>query len=597
MAFSDELKNDVIDVDSYNQEVKEYLPKLTEDYISKNNEFLNEYFSEIKFMLGIDEDISNYSFERKKDFLKKELTKYDLTFADTDSHEEEQFEKKYKEFLENQEKDKKIVIEKVIKILKYTQDEFAHQIDEFEKKIEKAKEEIGNIAKEIRDKSDEISEEQKELEKINQEIESLEKEQEELEQKISDVETEIEKLEKKDSLSEEEKERLSELENELSGLQDKNFDLREKINDKKSEKKEKDTNISDLTASREELRKNRDENLEIVNNANEELKKAKEAYLKNGEEIDRIAKENNIDIDSILNPKVTEKKEENNEEKDKEENGNKKEDKSSSKGTGSGVVTYTQPENVEREQTQNNMPASYRPDVLNDFAKCSNTKDRLEMYINNPEGFSLLANSIKNRSVFDFFKNRRVKRAILNNNKELQMNMKDKGEYIDLLNQALGNSNFTDVEKNIFNKMFDKNSNANILSGLSNYTDAEIEAIYSVVGKINSKDFSSNPEIAKRINYEIMPYIKSGILNEYSSRKPIGRFSAKNEITARNQNISYISSEITNYSSKFVVPNQEQIYSSNPFTSELSKFRNINPPMHTQPQPGNGPRTPQPPTR
>ena len=173
MAFSDELKNDVIDVDSYNQEVKEYLPKLTEDYISKNNEFLNEYFSEIKFMLGIDEDISNYSFERKKDFLKKELTKYDLTFADTDSHEEEQFEKKYKEFLENQEKDKKIVIEKVIKILKYTQDEFAARINEFNEKLENAKLELENKLNEIKEKEEEIKKENEEIERLNEENESL----------------------------------------------------------------------------------------------------------------------------------------------------------------------------------------------------------------------------------------------------------------------------------------------------------------------------------------------------------------------------------------------------------------------------------------
>ena len=64
----------------------------------------------------------------------------------------------------------------------------------------------------------------------------------------------------------------------------------QQADDKKSEKKEKDTNISDLTASREELRKNRDENLEIVNNAYEELKYLNEIQGKE-EQIEKKIKE------------------------------------------------------------------------------------------------------------------------------------------------------------------------------------------------------------------------------------------------------------------------------------------------------------------
>lgn len=595
MAFSDELKNDVIDVDSYNQEVKEYLPKLTEDYISKNNEFLNEYFSEIKFMLGIDEDISNYSFERKKDFLKKELTKYDLTFADTDSHEEEQFEKKYKEFLENQEKDKKIVIEKVIKILKYTQDEFAARINEFNEKLENAKLELENKLNEIKEKEEEIKKENEEIERLNEENESLSNEYEEINNEIAEIEAEISDLESKDSLTDEEKERLESLKDELTDLQDKSDDIRLKINDNKSTIREKQDNITDLTKEKEDLISERNDNLKVYGEAEAALQNAREAYLKNGEEIKKVAEENNIDIDGIFDEKVSEEKEsdETVEKEQKDKGSNNSKDTSTVAVAPNNNAPEIQPEET---QLIDYTPSKYDPNVLNDFANCSNKKERFEMYINNTAGFSVLASSIQNRRIFDFWKNHRVKRAIEANNKELLNNMKDSDEYISMIDKALGSKDFNTDEREMFSRLFDKDSNENILNGFSKYSDKDVENMYNVINRLNTKDFRGNSELAKKINSEIMPYIKSGILYDYANRKSIGRFSSKHELTGKNQLINYITNETTNYSTRYTQANIEQNYKSNPFTSELSKYSNREP-VVTAPQPETPTRSPKTRTR
>ena len=46
MAFSDELKNGVEkDIEGYNQEINNYIPRLKDEYIKENDTFIDNYFS------------------------------------------------------------------------------------------------------------------------------------------------------------------------------------------------------------------------------------------------------------------------------------------------------------------------------------------------------------------------------------------------------------------------------------------------------------------------------------------------------------------------------------------------------------------------
>lgn len=276
-------------------------------------------------------------------------------------------------------------------------------------------------------------------------------------------------------------------------------------------------------------------------------------------------------MDGILNKKTNDGKENKEEMKDEKVS---KDTKAVTTGSAGAVVNPV-------EQESSKLPTNYSADAMNDFARCSNSSDRKATFIDNPAGYAALCDSLKNRSIFNFWKNHRVKRALADNNKELLNNMKDSSEYSTLLDNALGSDLSTD-EKEIFENLFDKDSPDNILNGFSKYTDKDMENLYNVVNKLNSKDFSNNPELAKKINSDIMPYIKSGVLNDLANRKILGRFNSKYEMTGKNQRINYISNEITSYSSKHGL-NSNIKENINPFTSRLYQGVNKEEPVNNQP--------------
>ena len=109
-----------------------------------------------------------------------------------------------------------------------------------------------------------------------------------------------------------------------------------------------------------------------------------------------------------------------------------------------------------------------------------------------------------------------------------------------------------------------------------------MENLYNIVNKLNSKDFSNNPELAKNINSDIMPYIKSGVLNDLANRKILGRFNSKYEMTGKNQRINYISNELASYSAKHGL-NSGVKESSNLFTSRLQDEVTKGVPVNNQP--------------
>ena len=381
---------------------------------------------------------------------------------------------------------------------------------------------------------------------------------------------EKEALEEKEDLSPEEKERLEEIKKSLNPMIEE-YESKENLRDGKNDEiNTKDQNIKNLEKEKSDLQAAHDESKKIYDEAKESVEMAKEAYEKNGEEILRVAKENDIDVDEILNKKTNDEKENKEEMKDEKVS---KDAKAATTGSAGAVVNP-----VEQESAK--LPTNYSADAMNDFARCSNSSDRKATFIDNPAGYAALYDSLKNRSIFNFWKNHRVKRALADNNKELLNNMKDSSEYSTLLDNALGSDLSTD-EKEIFENLFDKDSPDNILNGFSKYTDKDMENLYNVVNKLNSKDFSNNPELAKKINSDIMPYIKSGVLNDLANRKILGRFNSKYEMTGKNQRINYISNEITSYSSKHGL-NSGVKESSNLFTSRLNLDVNKEP-VNNQP--------------
>ena len=77
MAFSDELKNGVEkDIEGYNQEINNYIPRLKDEYIKENDTFIDDYFSSRIKDSNI--DLSGVPYERKKAMALKEFAKYDL---------------------------------------------------------------------------------------------------------------------------------------------------------------------------------------------------------------------------------------------------------------------------------------------------------------------------------------------------------------------------------------------------------------------------------------------------------------------------------------------------------------------------------------
>lgn len=573
MAFSDELKNDVIDIDSYNTEVKEGIDKLRDKYIKENDTFIDEYYKSSLPDSKI--DISSVPYEQKIATAKKEFAKYDYD-AGTDISGD--FEKRYEQYLKDQEQNQERRISKALEILKYTQDEFAAKINTFDEKLDKAKEKLAKQDNEIKEKENQIINEKAEVAIIKEEIKKLEEELEKLNDQITILYDKKQELEGKDNLTDKEKEELDKINKELSPLT-KEYEDKEKIKDDKEVViKEKEAKISEYEKEKSDLETKRAENQKIYDEAIETLSKSKEAYTKNGEEIKKVAEENNIDYEGILNPKASEEKEKAQEKQEEKGKDTPKEAKTS----GGNTVAAPTAGPISQEEIKSNMPTNYSPNVMDDFAKCSNSKERMDMYINNPAGFEALANSIQNRGITDFWKNHRVKRAIENNNKELLKNMKDPSDYVDLINNALGSDGFGKNEQSLFEKLFDKKSKENILNGFSKYSNEEIESLYNVVNKLNSKDFKDNPELAKKIDSQIMPYIKSGVLVDYSKRKPLGRFNSKHEMTGKNQYINYISSETTKYSAKCM---EENIQSgkTNVFSDGLKK--GINPPTPTPPVP------------
>lgn len=512
MAFSDELKNGVEkDIEGYNQEINNYIPRLKDEYIKENDTFIDDYFSSRIKDSNI--DLSGVPYERKKAMALKEFAKYDL---ENGTNYEEDFNKEYEEYLNKFAKNK----EKIIHILIHTQDEFAEKIKETEEKLKEA--------------NNELLEQEKELESIKNQIDS----------------------------------KLDESKNKRDELKDKEI----KINDKNTE-------IKDLEKEKSDLQTKHTESQKIYNDAKESLEKAKEAYVKNGEEILRIAKENGIDVNGIFNEKNDLEDGTKGEKKDKNEKGS-----NDAKEVPAGSAIN------QDEQNNANLPSKYSPDAMNDFAKCSNSSDRKAKFIDNPAGYAALCDSLKNRSMLNFWKNHRVKRALADNNKELLKNMKDSSEYSTLLDNALGSDLSTD-EKKIFENLFDKDSPNNILNGFSKYTDKDMENLYNVVNKLNSKDFSNNPELAKKINSDIMPYIKSGVLNDLANRKILGRFNSKYEMTGKNQRINYISNEIASYSAKHGI-NSNIKENINPFTSRLYQGVNKEVPVNSQPTKTPTARTP-----
>ena len=77
-----------------------------------------------------------------------------------------------------------------------------------------------------------------------------------------------------------------------------------------------DNRIKNLEKEKSDLQAAHDESKKIYDEAKESVEMAKEAYEKNGEEILRVAKENDIDVDGILNKKTNDGKENKEEMKD-----------------------------------------------------------------------------------------------------------------------------------------------------------------------------------------------------------------------------------------------------------------------------------------
>lgn len=571
MAFSDELKNGVEkDIEGYNQEINNYILRLKDEYIKENDTFIDDYFSSRIKDSNI--DLSGVPYERKKAMALKEFAKYDL---ENGTNYEEDFNKEYEEYLNKFAKNK----EKIIHILIHTQDEFAEKIKETEEKLKEANNELLEQEKEIKEKEDKIRDTKVERIKLETELDQIKKDLEEIQNEINDLSKRKDELEGKDKLTKEEEKELESIKNQIDSKLDESKNKRDELKDKEIKINDKNTEIKNLEKEKSDLQTKHTESQKIYNDAKESVEKAKEAYVKNGEEILRIAKENGIDVNGIFNEKNDLEDGTKGEKKDKNEKGS-----NDAKEVPSGSAIN------QDEQNNANLPSKYSPDAMNDFAKCSNSSDRKAKFIDNPAGYAALCDSLKNRSMLNFWKNHRVKRALADNNKELLKNMKDSSEYSTLLDNALGSDLSTD-EKKIFENLFDKDSPNNILNGFSKYTDKDMENLYNIVNKLNSKDLSNNPELAKKINSDIMPYIKSGVLNDLANRKILGRFNSKYEMTGKNQRINYISNEIASYSAKHGI-NSNIKENINPFTSRLYQGVNKEVPVNSQPTKTPTARTP-----
>lgn len=562
MAFSDELKNGVeIDVEGYNQEINNYIPRLKDEYIKENDTFIDDYFSSrIKYS---NIDISGVPYERKKSMALKEFAKYDL---ENGTNYEEDFNKKYEEYLNKFAKNK----EKIIHILIHTQDEFAEKIKETEEKLKEANNELLEQKKEIKEKEDKIRDTEVERIKLETKLDQIKKDLEEIQNEINDLSKRKDELEGKDKLTKEEEKELESIKNQIDSKLDESKNKRDELKDKEIKINDKNTETKNLEKEKSYLQTKHTESQKIYNDAKESVEKAKEAYVKNGEEILRVAKENGIDVNGIFNEKIDPEDGTKGEKKDKNEKGS-----NDAKEVSAGTVMNSV------EQEKDNLPTSYSPDTMKEFAMCSNSSDRKATFIDNPAGYAALCDSLKTRSMLDFWKTHKVKRALADNNKELLKNMNGSSEYLILLFDALGSA-LSIEEMEIFENLFDKDSPNNILNGFSKYTNKDMENLYNVVNKLNSKDFSNNPELAKRINYDIMPYIKCGVLNDLANRKIIGRFNSKYEMTGKNQRINYISNEIASYSAKHGI-NSNIKENINPFTSRLYQGVNKEVPVNSQP--------------
>lgn len=577
MAFSDDLKNNVnIDIDEYEQKVDTRLDELLNKYIKGNDRFLEEYYTST----GVgNTDLSKIPFEEKKAILEEEFKSSD---HDNNTNFYDEFQNKYEAYVVEQETGKKEVIE----ILLAVQKRFAQRIKTVSKKLEEASKELSEQEKQINKKEEEIKAEEEAMKVLGNEIESINNELDKLNDEITNLTFEKEDLEAKENLSPEEEKRLEEIKSKLDFMEKEYYD-KEKLRDNKvDEKKTKQDNIQKLKSEKSDLEKNHEECKKIYDDAKESLEKAKEAYYKNGEEINKVAKENGIDVEAILDEdKSKEDSSEKNKPDDKEEKKDGKDAKEAKTvSSAGGVASATIPQ---EQETSANMPVEYSQDTMNDFVKCSNSKDRRNNYIDSPIGYANLCNSLQNRGVFDFWKNHKVKRALRYNNKEMLENMKETSEYTDLLNNALG-AELSPNEKQVFEMLFDKNSDQNILNGFSKYTEQDMEDLYSVINKLNTKDFKNNPELAMKINSEIIPYIKSGVLNDFANRKALGRFNSKHDMTGKNQHINNISMEAFNYSCKYTPVKQPVEKVNNSFTSHLTEGvqqePTVNVPTNSEPQ-------------
>lgn len=577
MTFSDDLKNNVnIDIDEYEQKVDTRLDELLNKYIKGNDGFLEEYYAST----GVgNTDLSKIPFEEKKAILEEEFKSSD---HDNNTNFYDEFQNKYEAYVVEQETGKKEVIE----ILLAVQKRFAQRIKTVSKKLEEASKELSEQEKQINKKEEEIKAEEEAMKVLGNEIESIRNELDKLNDEITNLTFEKEDLEAKENLSPEEEKRLEEIKSKLDFMEKEYYD-KEKLRDSKvDEKKTKQDNIQKLKSEKSDLEKNHEECKKIYDDAKESLEKAKEAYYKNGEEINKVAKENGIDVEAILDEdKSKEDSSEKNKPDDKEEKKDGKDAKEAKTASSAGgVASATIPQ---EQETSANMPVEYSQDAMNDFVKCSNSNDRRNNYIDSPIGYANLCNSLQNRGVFDFWKNHKVKRALRYNNKEMLENMKGTSEYTDLLNNALG-AELSPNEKQVFEMLFDKNSDQNILNGFSKYTEQDMEDLYSVINKLNTKDFKNNPELAMKINSEIIPYIKSGVLNDFANRKVLGRFNSKHDMTGKNQHINNISMEAFNYSCKYTPVKQPVEKVNNSFTSHLTEGvqqePTVNVPTNSEPQ-------------
>lgn len=568
MAFSDELKNGVeIDVESYNQKVENRIDELLNKYIKGNNTFIDDYYEST----GIKgEDISKFSFEEKKAVAEEA---FKISDHDNGTSFSTDFKKRYENYIETQESSKKEIIE----ILYSIQVRFAERIKAVEKKLNSAIENLSEQKNQIKEKEDKIRDTKVERIKLETELDQIKKDLEEIQNEINDLSKRKDELEGKDKLTEEEEKELESIKNQIDSKLDESKNKRDELKDKEIKINDKNVETKNLEKEKSDLQTKYTESQKIYNEAKKSVERAKEAYVKNGEEILRIAKENGIDVNGIFNEKIDPEDKGKGEKKEKDEKGSN-DAKGVSVGTVGSAVNSGEQENA-------NLPSKYSPDAMNDFAKCSNSSDRKATFIDNPAGYAALCDSLKNRSMLNFWKNHRVKRALADNNKELLKNMKDSSEYLILLDDALG-SDLSIEEMEIFENLFDKDSPDNILNGFSKYTDQDMEALYNIVNKLNSKDFSSNPELAKKINSDIMPYIKSGVLNDFANRKMLGRFNSKYEMTGKNQRINYISNELASYSAKHGI-NSNIKENINPFTSGL--YQGVNKEVHVDNQPTKDP--------